>query len=129
MYEELRSMTETNEKYRADVKVDIYTDKKDVFIDGEGDASITYNLDIEYREYGIKGILPILSGDSVVSYVESTEDAEHETDKEITVDLFNIKIDWVEGDGFYPVQLTLYVKEDNTVDYTKSYLEFSYIKP
>ena len=77
----------TNEKYQADVKVDIYIDSKDTFIENEGDASITYNLDIEYRKYGIHGILPILSGDTTVSYTETTEDAEKEVDKEIITKL------------------------------------------
>ena len=131
MYEKLRNVMESNEQYRANVKVDIYSDNKDVYIDSEGDASITYNLDIEYRDYGIKSILPILSGDTVVSYVETDESSDElkEVDKERHVDLYNVKIDWVEGEGFYPVQLTLYLTETGEVDYKRSYLEFTYYKP
>jgi hypothetical protein len=131
MYEQLREAMDSKDHYKADVKVDIYTDNKNVYIDSEGDASITYNLDIEFREYGIKSIMPILAGDAIVYYVETDEmsDDMTQTDKEITVDLYNVRVDWVEGDGFYPVQLTLYLTETGEVDYKRSYLEFSYYKP
>jgi hypothetical protein len=129
LVEAIREDLGREDKYTANVAVNFYQVNKNKLIE-EVTTSIPFTLDIEYRSWGIKGILYIFNDIITIPYTE--EDIETETelseDKTIQVDLSQLKQEFVAGGGFTVRELDIYLDEKDMVDYSKSTITSTYLE-
>jgi len=126
-YNRMKKLSEQDDKYSTAVDVEIYIDDHGSYAESSK-VTIPFNIDVEHRSWGIKGIDISVYGEITVPYIETDEEG-NETDKEMKVDLSKIKTEWVEGKSYAPSQLSIHVDANGNVNYDKSYLELEYLVP
>lgn len=113
-------MNEANESYMAD-KVDLSVYDGDDNMEWGRTVRVKYNLDIEYRSWGIKDITPVIVDD--IEIVGWNQETGEET--AITILSSDIDIEWVDADTYSPFELDVTLK-DGKVD--AAVMTFGYIK-
>lgn len=86
---------------------------------------VAYDVDIEYRSWGIKNMTPMLQRELVIYYFENDR-SDNEVEKSITVLPNDLKREFVRSVAGFgcPETIELYIKEDGTVDYEMSTITF-----
>ena len=126
LHDALNQAGKESELMRQEVEVDINLDGGRYATGNK--VTIPFDIQFEYRSWGIKGAYFTASGKITVIYSEY-DDQDSETEKEVELDLSELKHEWVEG-GFYgPEKLMLFLNADGSVDYERSSLDVCYLKP
>lgn len=128
IYSESRRLHEREELMYKDVAVDISLSDRAWLVDAPGKVSVPFDLDFEYRSWGLKGIEIILQGNIIVSYTAVNQDTDESQDKEVEVELLDLPIEWAGSNYYGPDSLYLAIKPDGAVDYTRSHITVCYIK-
>ena len=136
IYAESRKLQEASDyRMTTKVQVNVYPLNSDRDVDiNESDVEITWDMEPEYRSWGMKGIDVTLRDTVTVLYTENiyTDDDEESVDKEIEIDLSSIdhkNINWTPGSHVLPTALTVYLNEDGSVNYEKTSIDFDYWTP
>jgi len=77
------------------------------------EVNLSYDIEIEWRSYGIHGINLTVRTDKVVLNITLYDGDKVVEEKDIEIDLSNLTLSWVKGDGFYPVNLVINASYDN----------------
>lgn len=118
--------------YQLEVPVTIYMTGVDV--EAPDKVLISYDIDIDFRSWGIKdiNIFPRKISDFDITIVTWTDDADKESEDvlPISIDLTKIEpsIYWTEGSGFAPSALEVHI-DPKTKEVTEVEIEFYYYKP
>lgn len=119
-------MNKTGMDFITEVTVSMYLADKSKYVD-DFKIMLPYDIDIEYRSWGIKGIHPSLPVEFTINYFERDfNDDNVEIEKEIKIALNDLKREFVQSvDGFgMPDTIELWIKEDGSVDYEMSSITF-----
>lgn len=134
LYNRLSEETNSMYQFSSKVKVSIYisNDSTDKYSDIETEEIIIpYNIDVEYRSWGIKSIYPLVTATVKVPYIvkhyETETGDEKEELREISLDLSTAELEWVEGGTFSLYELILSLTEDGGV--ANARIVCSYINP
>jgi len=122
-----RELHERLTEYHTDVDVEIYPKKKTLSAEADK-VSVPFNIDLEFRSWGLKDISVMLYDEITVPYLLVDMEADREEERELVVDLSKLNIDYYEGGGYYPEVLVIHLNEDGTVNYADSYMHVSYLK-
>lgn len=88
-----------------------------------GSAVVSFTLDIESRSWGIKSVgFSFGKSVDIDLYFEDEEHDNEEKTIRVNVDLNQLRVEEVAGDGFTVDHIDLTIKEDNSVDYSNSTL-------
>lgn len=115
----------------TEVSVEIDPFDKGLYAD-EVKIMLPYDVDLEYRSWGIKGFCPILPYEITINYFErSWDDDSVEVERSITVQPNELKREWVKStDGIgCPESIFIALKNDGSVDYEMSAITFWYCEP
>ncbi len=104
--------------FKASVPVEIYYPMESHLSAEDPSATrVTFTLDIEERDYGIKGIATIIRAVDPITYTETDRNSDKPgAEKKISIDPDMVKIEWVPGSGFYPQGLAIHIDERGMVD-------------
>ena len=128
IYEEAKRVHEQEDaKMYKDVSVDISLPDKTWLADYVSKVNVPFDLDLEYRSWGLKGIDIILRDTITVSYTAVNQDTDESQDREVEVDLLDLPIEWTASNYYGPDSMYLSLKPDGTVDYAKSHIMVCYI--
>jgi len=122
----LRKLHEQSEDYHAKVKTDFFVEPRGSYASSVY-VSVPFNIEIEYRDWGIKNIMLTLSRVVDVDLVLEDEEG---TEKNMTikVDLGQLPQEWVRGSGYAPIEMSLHMTTEGVIDYKKSYIELMFLK-
>lgn len=106
----MKKVIEQMDGYRAEVQVTIYASnyvkaRNLGDIENNDRVSVAYDIDIEFRSWGIKDITLSFRKPVTIHIVEQDLDSNVVGERDIEVDLSTAQIDWVEGDGYAPYEL------------------------
>ena len=134
----MKRLIEQTADYRSEVKVKLwdteYSDARpdeNKYMEGDDKAVIEYNIDLEFRSYGIHGITFNFRSLRINIWEVDWErdDMSPQNEREIEVDLSEATIEWVAGDGFYPVEIEVRVDKDGKPIPEKTEITCAYLKP
>lgn len=117
------------EQYISAVNADVhFLANQNKIFNTSGKVSVSFQIEIEARSWGIKGIYVYPTGVAQISgIVESREGDRNlpEEDKTIAVDLTKIKSDYQRrGNGVVTLgDMTVYIDDNYQVDYGRSSIE------
>ena len=129
IYNKCRKVSENLETFTGKAKIDIVDRRYDLTeTDPNYSPNVNYRLDIEYRTFGIKSITVIPEGEIEIDYI-GIDNAEVEHQKTIKVDASKLAIEWTEGGSLSPYELHIEIDKEGNIDYKRSYINFTYVKP
>jgi hypothetical protein len=131
VFKEGMTMLKTEMDFRTEVKVEINPFAKNKYVEAVK-VGVSYDVELEYRSWGIKGFCPILQSEVTVDYLErDSNDDDIEVEKSIVVKPNDLKREWIKStDGIgMPESMDLILKEDGSVDYENSSITFWYCEP
>lgn len=137
MYDHIRRMQEQNDdKFTGSASLWIgakVPPDADYEFEYDNKVDVPFGINIDYRSWGIDGINVHLSDKIKINarkvFYDDKGNEAREEQIEVEVDLAQLKIDWIEGQVVAPGELSLNLTPEGAVDYTKSTIEFYYIKP
>jgi len=91
----------------------IYVDEYDK------EVAVAYNIDVDYRDWGIKTISVIPVGNATIN-VRLVDANDNEKQFTLNVDLSQLKEEIIEGHGAYVDELDIWIKDDLSIDYDSS---------
>jgi hypothetical protein len=105
--------------FSENVSVEVY-DRNNQYEVMTQKVRVTYLIDVEFRNFGIKSIdiFPQGTVQIMISPINSREE------KTINVDLAQLKVDKVHGSGVFAESLELWLLPDGNVDYKNSVINF-----
>lgn len=111
--------------YNNNIEIDLYIKTEKEYRLLSKAVSLQFDFDIEYRSWGIKDMgFRILSGSVDIDVEMDGEE------KIVRVPLDNVKIDWLEGAAFIPVELSVSAEErDGEIVVSDVILEVYYLVP
>jgi len=99
-----------SEKYSAEVYVELSCEDKGLDIEMPfPKVEISYDVDVEYRSWGIGDITITPRGETSLDVVVDGER------RSITLDLDDAEVDWIEGSVYAPATLSVLVDRDLNV--------------
>ena len=106
--------------YRARVEVNLYADSPNAYAEPmKSVIDIEYDLEFERKTWGLQGA-PDVRFDQFVSVdFEWYPSRGVKQAKTVEVDLSSVKIEWVPGDGFYPLVLRVYLDADGNLKHSE----------
>lgn len=106
--------------FAIEVRVEFWPVDKAIDID-DVKVMLSYDVDFEYRSWGIKGIYSRFQDELTIAYIERDAD-DRETEKEITIKPNELRRDYVRScDGIgTPESIEIWLNEDGSVDYERS---------
>lgn len=106
--------------FLTEVRVEFWPVDNAIDID-DVKVMLAYDVDFEYRSWGIKGIYPRFQDELEITYFQSDAN-DVEVEKSVTVKLNDLRREFVRSvNGFgTPESLELWLKEDGSVDYERS---------
>lgn len=131
LYDNLKKVHEQEDKlFYSNVRVDIYhAGAQNKMIDvADGSVRVEYQIEIEYRDFGIKDINVYPEGEVTIE-AEIVDEKNNKTPMTIKVDMSKVRVEWQEGSGIQPLSMDIAVNENGEVDYEKSYIAFTYHNP
>jgi hypothetical protein len=131
LYDKLKKVHEQEDKlFYSDVKVDAsFVGKSDKLLDVvDRTVRVEYQIEIEYRDFGVKDINVYPEGEVEIA-VEVSDEQDNKTSMNIKVDMSKVRVEWQAGSGIQPLSLDIYVNENGEVDYERSYIAFTYHNP
>lgn len=105
-----------NDIFKNNISVDVYAEGLDLDY-STVETIVSYSIDIEWRNFGIKDISVIPVGN--INLALRTEEGK---DFEVIVDCSKIKTEKINGSGVWIDSLNLFLN-GNLVDYNKSYFD------
>ena len=129
IYAEARRMYEQeDDRYNKTVEVDLNLADKAWFAEYVSKPDIPFYIDMEYRSWGLKGISVFFRDKITLAYTVVNQDTDAAEDKEVEIDLSNLKVEW-EPSGYYgPDSMYITLNADGSVNYEQSYITVCYIK-
>jgi hypothetical protein len=128
LVESIREDVGGEDKYTVNVEVNFYFINNKNKMIGDVTTTIPFTLDVEYRSWGIKGILYIFNDIITIPYIEEDIETELNEDKEVQVDLSQLNQEFIGGEGFTVRELDIYLDEKGMVDYNKSSIVSTYLE-
>jgi len=129
IYDNIRKMYEQeDDKFNKTVEVDLSLADKAWFAETVDRPNIPFYLDLEYRDWGLKSINVFFRDKVMIGYTVVNQDTDEAQDKEVEVDLSNLKTEWAPSGYYGPESMYLVLGSDGAVDYEKSYITVCYIK-
>lgn len=112
-----------DDNFRMKVEVDL-------FMPGDKDTTpedtmVTFQLPVEYREWGIKSILALVIGSITVNYIWRDPETDEEEERSVTIEAGDVEIEWQSADFYGPISLSINLSEDGAVE--SAVLNFGYI--
>lgn len=121
-----RPICESDDEYVSSVKAGITIAGGTILAEDVSNAVVKYSIEINYRQYGIGGVH--FSPIGVVSLDYTRVDADGNEDrKSVDVDVSAAEIEWVAGDGVYPIEIEVVMDKAEKVTSVK--MVVSYWKP
>lgn len=107
-------------EFKANVLVHINAPLKSI---EDVNVIVPFNVELEFREWGIKSIIVSLSEKMEIEYIDNDEE------KSVAVDLSKLMVDEVAGHHITIDDITLWLDKDGMVDYKLSDVDVSLIAP
>lgn len=128
IYAKIRKLHEGEEnEFTATVPVEFYiTPSENTFFE-DAECNVSFSLDVEYRNWGIKEINIQLVPIMVSVDAKDNEDVDYHFE----VDVSKIKKEWEKGSGYTCGMMTLYlIKNESSydIDYDKSSIVVYYLE-
>jgi len=114
-------LNETRNRYKVEVEVSLTVLDYDGALDFDDKVVVDYDLDIEFRSWGIKGIDVFGVGSVAINY------ALDDNWKTLIVDLTVVDIEYVNGSNIVPTELAVDIDADGKIQ--KAILYVSLITP
>jgi len=143
IFENLQRINEQEDYYRNNVEVTVDFKSPasgvsglddDYYVEAPDNIEIEFDIDVEYRSWGIKDIIVVPRG--VIEFeVVLRSNLPDEEDKEeiipVKVDFSNIetKINWIEGGGIAPAEILIILGGEKGNEVVEVEMDFYYWKP
>ena len=122
----MKKLIEQMDGYQTEVKVYVsYPGDKD--FDWKDKTVIKYDIDVEHRSWGLKGITLSFSKPFEVEVWERDGDGNVINERTIEVDPKDMNISWKAGSLYSPVGVDVYLNEDLSIRSVD--IECAYINP
>jgi len=105
------------------VEVDVLTQDAAI-IDAE-DVEVEFDLEVVTSKSGIDDIICEITKIGEIPYTRQSPDEDQK--QVLIVDVEKLEVIWEAGASFGPTFLTLYLDQDNELDYSRSAITVSYI--
>jgi len=111
---------DANADYSTEVSVELYCEdgEREIELISE-EVKVFYDIEVEHRSWGIKGIDVSPRGEVEIGFYLDGEE------KTVTVDLSDIKIEWEKGSGYAVSNLSVAIDKDLNIK--EAILGFYYI--
>lgn len=99
------------DEYQREVELDFTVDGIDTDVEVASKVLLKYTLEIDYRSWGIRDIVPSFAFPVTITYLIEGEEKE----RTVVVDLKEADISFIEGDAWTPLKLNVRVDKDGKV--------------
>lgn len=123
-----RLLEQDADYYKVEVDFDLSIEGQNLdVISAPKTILLYYKMYFEYRSWGIKAIELVFDRPISINYEVENLDTDERMEKELTIDLSDAAIEWLEGGPFVPIGINLRLNSNgNVIDKT---IDMYYLKP
>jgi len=119
-----RTISESDDDFTAEIDVDLSIINHDDDVDFPNKLPVTYEIDIDYRSWGIKSMHVYFKEPLVIEYKKEFDSKYSELKLDLNKD---VEIEYVAGGSFTPVSIEIYLDIEGVPVY-KPTLTIQYVR-